>query len=96
MSTPQPPPGGQGQAPAPKRRDGLVAGLTFKQIVLLLALLYGILLLLFNLDDVDISFVFASAEAPLFIVLLLSLVIGFVAGWLWDDIRARRKGKKSP
>jgi uncharacterized integral membrane protein len=56
---------------------------------------YGVLLVLFNADTVDVSFVFFSAEASLVVLLLITLGIGFLAGFLFDTIRERRRRKAS-
>jgi len=54
---------------------------------------YGLILILVNLHHTKVNFVFFSASAPLFVLILLSLGVGFALGWLFDDIRARRARK---
>ena len=44
-----------------------------------------------NRNQVAVNFVFFKTEASLFVVLLLAIALGFVAGWLFDDIRERRR-----
>jgi uncharacterized integral membrane protein len=66
---------------------------TAKRIVLLVLIGSGIVLALFNLDDTPISFVFFSTNAPLFLVIVLALAIGFLIGFISRDLRARRGSK---
>ena len=53
---------------------------------------YAILIILFNRKQVDVSFVFFSAQISLLVLILLCVGIGFAAGYLFDQIRKRRKG----
>ena len=53
--------------------------------------LYLIIVVLANRNQVAVNFVFFKTEASLFVVLLLAIALGFAAGWLFDDVRARRK-----
>lgn len=52
---------------------------------------YGVLIILFNRKQVEVSFVFFSARISLLVLILLCLGIGFAAGYLFDQLRARRK-----
>ena len=56
---------------------------------------YAILIVLFNRKQVEVSFVFFSAEISLLVLILLCVVIGFAAGYLFEQLRARRKGRAS-
>jgi len=56
---------------------------------------YAVLLALFNLDSVAVNFVFFKTSASLFVVIVLSVGLGFLAGWLFDDVRERRRRKSS-
>jgi uncharacterized integral membrane protein len=69
---------------------------TAKRIALVALLAAGIVLALFNLDETNISFVFFDTKAPLFLVIVLSLVIGFLIGLVSRDVRSRRGSKKQP
>ena len=53
--------------------------------------LYAILIVLLNRKQVEVSFVFFSAEISLLVLILLCVGIGFAAGYLFDELRARRK-----
>ena len=60
-------------------------------LVLFAALaLYAVLLVILNADQVEISFVFFSAEISLLVLILLCLGIGFAAGYVFDRLRERR------
>jgi hypothetical protein len=52
---------------------------------------YAILIVLFNRKQVEVSFVFFSAEISLLVLILLCVGIGFAAGYLFDQLRDRRK-----
>lgn len=83
----QPPHPGTGQ----QRRKSLW---TPRRILLGLVLLYGLVVVIANRDRVAVNFVFFKTEASLFVVLLLAIALGFVVGWLFDDIRARRRRRE--
>jgi uncharacterized integral membrane protein len=52
---------------------------------------YATLIVLFNRNQVKVSFVFFSAEISLLVLILLCVGIGFAAGYLFDQLRARRR-----
>jgi uncharacterized integral membrane protein len=52
---------------------------------------YAVLIVLFNRKQVEVSFVFFSARISLLVLILLCVGIGFAAGYLFDQIRARRR-----
>ncbi|HSF62504.1 MAG TPA: LapA family protein [Gaiellaceae bacterium] len=54
---------------------------------------YAILIVLFNRKQVEVSFVFFSAEISLLVLIILCVGIGFAAGYLFDQLRDRRKGR---
>ena len=64
---------------------------TPRRIVLGVITLYVLIVVLANRHSVDVNFVFFKTSASLFVVLLLAIAFGFVVGWLFDDIRERRK-----
>jgi uncharacterized integral membrane protein len=53
--------------------------------------LYGILIVLLNRKPVEVSFVLFSAEISLLVLILLCLGVGFAAGYLFEELRARRR-----
>ena len=52
---------------------------------------YAILIVLFNRKQVEVSFVFFSARISLLVLILLCVGIGFAGGFLFDQLRDRRK-----
>jgi uncharacterized integral membrane protein len=52
---------------------------------------YAVLIVVFNRKQVEVSFVFFSAEISLLVLILLCVGIGFAAGYLFDQLRDRRK-----
>jgi uncharacterized integral membrane protein len=67
---------------------------TPKRIVLGVIAAYVLILVLANRNTVAVNFVFFKTEASLFVVLLLAIGLGFLAGWLFDDVRDRRKRRR--
>ena len=55
---------------------------------------YVLIVVIANRRSTPVNFVFFKTEASLFLILLLALALGFVAGWLFDDLRERRRRKK--
>jgi uncharacterized integral membrane protein len=64
---------------------------TLRRIVLGILALYAVIVVIANRDQVAVNFVFFKTEASLFVVLLLAIALGFLGGWLFDDLRDRRK-----
>lgn len=93
MSTQSPPPRDDGRSEL-DRAAGALRRLGGKRIVFIVLAAYVVLLALFNLDAVDVSFVFFSTEASLFVVIVLAAAVGFLAGYLFDGMRARRRGER--
>ena len=67
----------------------------WKLIIFGVLAVYAILIVLFNRKQVDVSFVFFSAEISLLVLILLCVGIGFAAGFLFDQLRDRRKRRAS-
>ena len=67
-----------------------------RRIVLAIVLAYALLVVLANRNQVAVNFIFFKTEASLFVVLLLAIALGFLAGWLFDDLRARRRRQRTP
>lgn len=71
------------------------SGWTPRRIILGVVLVYVVIVVLANRNQVAVNFVFFKTEASLFVVLLLAIGLGFVAGWLFDDLRDRRKQRRA-
>jgi len=67
----------------------------WKLIVFGILAVYAILIILFNRDEVEVSFVFFSARISLLVLILLCVGLGFAAGFLFDQLRDRRKRRAS-
>jgi uncharacterized integral membrane protein len=80
----------QGAPPAAPERDT-----PWKLIAFAVIAVYAILIVLFNRKDVEVSFVFFSAEISLLVLILLCVGIGFAAGYLFEQLRDRRKRRAS-
>jgi uncharacterized integral membrane protein len=80
MATPQP----SSPPPAPDK------DVPWRLIVFAVLAVYAILIVLFNRKEVEVSFVFFTAEISLLVLILLCVGIGFAAGFLFDQLRRRR------
>lgn len=67
----------------------------WKRIAFVALVVYALLIVLFNREEVEVSFVFFSAKISLLVLILLCVGLGFAAGYLFDDLRARRKRSTS-
>lgn len=68
-------------------------GVPWKLVAFATLMGYAILIVLFNRDQVDISFVFFSATISLVVLILLCVGMGFAGGFLFSELRARRRRK---
>ncbi len=67
------------------------SGTPWKLVAFGVLAVYAILIVVFNREQVDVSFVFFSAEISLLVLIVLCVGIGFAAGYLFDQLRARRR-----
>jgi uncharacterized integral membrane protein len=74
-------------APEPRRERDT----PWKLIVFGALAVYALLIILFNREQVDVSFVFFTAEISLLVLILLCVGLGFAAGYLFEQIRGRRR-----
>lgn len=81
----------EGQTPPPEKRGTS----TWSLVVFAALALYALLLVILNADKVDVSFVFFTAQISLLVLIILCLGLGFVAGYLADRLRERRKTDSS-
>jgi uncharacterized integral membrane protein len=83
------------QSPTPARPDPIGTPereTPWKLIAFGALAVYAILIVLFNRKQVEVSFVFFSAQISLLVLILLCVGLGFAAGYLFDEIRVRRRG----
>ena len=78
----------EGQRPASQRRD-----IPWLVIVFGVLALYAILLVVLNSEQVEVSFVFFTAEISKLVLIALCLGIGFAIGFLFDRIREHRRNR---
>ena len=76
----------QGSAPLKSEKDML-----WKLIVFAVLAAYVLLIIFLNRKQVEVSFVFFSAEISFLVLIALCVGLGFAAGYLFEQLRARRK-----
>ena len=81
---------------SPAAAPGRGKGVSWRLIAFGAVALYGFLLVVLNTEQVHVEFVFWDAKASLVVVLLLALAVGFLAGFLFDTLRDRRKRGRAP
>jgi uncharacterized integral membrane protein len=67
----------------------------WKLIVFAALAVYAILIVVFNREQVEVSFVFFSAEISLLVLILLCVGIGFATGYLFEQLRDRRNQRSA-
>lgn len=77
----------RGSAPPPSPEKDT----PWKLIVFGVLAVYALLIIFLNRKQVEVSFVFFSAEISLLVLILLCVGIGFAAGYLFEQLRGRRK-----
>jgi hypothetical protein len=80
-------PGSRPPAPGPPR------DIPWRLVALGALAVYALLIVLFNRKQVEVSFVFFTAEISLLVLILLCVGLGFAAGYLFDQIRDRRASR---
>jgi uncharacterized integral membrane protein len=78
----------------PEKRPPEDGGSSWKPILLAVVLVYAVVFLLLNSDQVKISFVFFNARTSLLFLVLLSMAIGFVLGMFGPAWWRRRQRKR--
>ena len=76
----------QGPPPAKPEKD-----FPWKLILFGALTVYAVLIVLLNRKQVEVSFVFFDTRISLLVLILLCVGIGFAAGYLFDQIRDRRR-----
>ena len=61
------------------------------QLVFGVLAVYALLIIFMNRKQVEVSFVFFSADISLLVLILLCVGIGFAAGYLFEQLRDRRR-----
>jgi uncharacterized integral membrane protein len=89
MSEREPTPAEARRATEPPKKEGERA-FPLGLVLAGLLLVYGVLFVILNSDEVKVSFVFFSTRISLVVALVLVLVVGFAAGYLVRASRGRR------
>ena len=76
----------------PGPRSAPERGTPWKLIVFAVLALYAVLIVIANREQTDVSFVFFSTKISKLVLILLCVGIGFVAGYLFEQLRERRRG----
>ena len=76
------------QGPTPAAREKAPS---WKLVLFGVLAVYALLIVLLNRDQIEVHFVFFSTRISLLVLILLCVGIGFAAGYLFDQIRGRRK-----
>ena len=63
----------------------------WKLIVFAVLAVYVLLIIFLNRKQVEVSFVFFSADISLLVLIVLCVGLGFAAGYLFQQLRERRK-----
>ena len=61
-----------------------------RQIAGVVAIVFGVLFVLLNTQNVTIHWVFFTSDAPLIVALLVAAVFGAIAAYAFSRIRGRR------
>ena len=69
-------------------------GTPWKLIIFGTLAVYAILIVIFNRKQVEVSFVFFSARISLLVLILLCVGIGFASGYLFEELRDRRRARR--
>ena len=83
--------GAPGTGPAPRPARASRREIPWRLVALAALIVYGILFVVLNSDEVSVSFVFFTPRVSLIVALVLALLIGFLAGYLFDAMRDRRR-----
>ena len=78
------------ESPPPAPPPAEQQGTPWKLIAFGALAVYAVLIVLFNRKQIEVSFVFFSAQISLLVLILLCVGIGFAAGYLFEQLRARR------
>ena len=63
----------------------------WKLIVFAVLAVYVLLIVFLNRKQVEVSFVFFSADISLLVLIVLCVGLGFAAGYLFQQLRERRR-----
>lgn len=85
----------EGQQP-PAQPTASPKDIPWKLIAIGVLAVYALLIVLFNRKQVEVSFVFFSARISLLVLILLCVGLGFVGGFLFDQLARGARSRVSP
>ena len=80
----------------PAEEASVIAGLSWRVILLLALGIYAVLLIVFNSKTVSLNFVVVTEKTRVIWLVLLSIALGALIMWLLPRIRRRRKTSRAP
>lgn len=93
QQSPEPKPEGDGAAAASSRRADI--GRNVRTIAYVALAVFVTIFLLRNAQTVEVDFVFGSVEVPMFVVLIVTLLLGAVLALGAQGLRHRSKAKRA-
>ena len=93
QQSPEPKPEGEGAAAASSRRADI--GRNVRTIAYVALAVFVTIFLLRNAQTVEVDFVLGSVEVPMFVVLIVTLMLGAVLALGAQGLRHRRKAKRA-
>ena len=73
-------------------KDGLVVAFLKRRWLALVILVVVVVLVVANRDPVTFNLVFTTFETPEWVVILVTFLLGGIAGWIAKSRRTARKG----
>ncbi|HHX52697.1 MAG TPA: DUF1049 domain-containing protein [Erysipelothrix sp.] len=61
--------------------------ITFKQILLIILIIFILVFMMLNFNQVEVNLLFAKIQAPLVVVIFLSYILGSLITWLMNALR---------
>lgn len=82
----------RGAAPLPGEKPGKQRSWRFYAAIVIA--IVALVFILQNSQKVEVDFIVATTSTPLFFILLITFLAGFLAGWLWPHVRRDRKRER--
>jgi|LFRM01.1.fsa_nt_gb uncharacterized integral membrane protein len=61
--------------------------MSFKQILLIILIIFILVFMMLNFNQVEVNLLFAKIQAPLVVVIFLSYILGSLITWLMNALR---------
>lgn len=71
----------------PVKKDTIIS---WKQILLIVLLIFIVIFMMFNFNEVEVNLLFAKIQAPLVVVIFLSYILGSLITWLMHALKRDR------